>query len=87
MSDVNIDPFAVAVPAAATGVAMGGVHGGSDQTDRLRLQILEPFKQRKLLKICDTVHLRKYLAITVRLLLHLTLPFLDFPKCFGFSFL
>ena len=36
----------LAVPAATAGVATGGMHGGSDQTDRLRLQLLEPFKQR-----------------------------------------
>ena len=36
----------MAVPAATEGVATEGLHGGSDQTDRLRLQTLEPYRNR-----------------------------------------
>ena len=36
----------LAVPSATEDVNTEGMHGGSDQTDRLRLQILEPYKDR-----------------------------------------
>jgi hypothetical protein len=36
----------LAVPAATEAVNTEGMHGGSDQTDRLRLQTLEPYKER-----------------------------------------
>ena len=36
----------LAVPSATEAVNTEGMHGGSDQTDRLRLQTLEPYKER-----------------------------------------
>jgi len=36
----------LAVPSATEAVNTEGLHGGSEQTDRLRLQTLEPYKQR-----------------------------------------
>ena len=36
----------LAIPSATEGVATEGMQGGSDQTDRLRLQTIAPYKQR-----------------------------------------
>ena len=36
----------LAVPSTTEAVNTEGMHGGSEQTDRLRLQTIEPYKQR-----------------------------------------
>jgi len=47
----------LAVPSGTEAVSTEGMHGGSEQTDRLRLQTIEPYKQR----ISDFIgHLGKF---------------------------